>query len=321
MAKLDPEQKKVLNAFLREAQRLRATPKETEALIEAGLVEANLRNPNYGDRDSIGSLQERSHYGSPQRRLNPSLAARRFLSEARTLTKKGFKGSSGQLAQAVQRSAFPERYDQRDAQAKALLRGAGNVGGGSLTPTSPSTSPTGPTEVTTTIPGQDRSADRKLLLLQYLQERGRPDALLNLGTGIKNAQDVPEETVTTPVPGSSGAYGASGGKARGAKLGTAGGKPSIDEVAQIAKKLGLNVGEHPKYGGVAPVHTKGSYHYSGRAVDISGDPQRLAKLNRTLAKHYGKSLAEMFYDKGVNIDNGKRTGAIGGHGTHVHVAV
>lgn len=32
-------------------------------------------------------------------------------------------------------------------------------------------------------------------------------------------------------------------------------------------------------------------------------------------------MAELFHDPGVNLDNGKRTGAIGGHGQHVHVAV
>jgi hypothetical protein len=32
------------------------------------------------------------------------------------------------------------------------------------------------------------------------------------------------------------------------------------------------VGEHPAFGGVAPVHVSGSAHYSGHALDINGGP-------------------------------------------------
>jgi hypothetical protein len=130
MAPLNRQQRRTASIFLRQARRRKATPRETEALIEAGLVEASLLNPRGGDRDSIGSLQERGHYGSASRRLNRGAAADRFLREARALTRRGFKGSSGSLAQAVQRSAFPDRYEQRDAEAESIIR---SVGGGRQT--------------------------------------------------------------------------------------------------------------------------------------------------------------------------------------------
>jgi TP901 family phage tail tape measure protein len=51
--------------------------------------------------------------------------------------------------------------------------------------------------------------------------------------------------------------------------------------------MGVRVAEHPAFGGVAPVHTRGSKHYSGRAIDIntragtsSAEQRELAPLVR-----------------------------------------
>lgn len=98
--------------------------------------------------------------------------------------------------------------------------------------------------------------------------------------------------------------------------------PDIVKFGKIAQeKFGLTVGENPRFGGVEPVHTDGSFHYSGDAIDVTGDPKQLARFNRYVAKRYGDQIDEMFYDPGVNIDSGSVTGPIGGHGTHVHLAV
>jgi hypothetical protein len=54
-----------------------------------------------------------------------------------------------------------------------------------------------------------------------------------------------------------------------------------------AQAMGLNVGENPYVGGVAPVHVHGSFHYQdfpgryggktlGKAIDVSGNPQAMA---------------------------------------------
>lgn len=95
-----------------------ASPRERKALIEAGIVESNLRNLNYGDRDSKGFLQQRPSQGWK----NPThveTATKSFLDRARAANNQG--GSAGQLAQRVQRSAFPARYDQKAGQADAIL--------------------------------------------------------------------------------------------------------------------------------------------------------------------------------------------------------
>jgi Phage tail lysozyme len=43
------------------------------------------------------------------------------------------------------------------------------------------------------------------------------------------------------------------------------------QVGLLLQKMGYAVGENPHFGGVQPVHTDGSYHYSGRALDVNAD--------------------------------------------------
>lgn len=321
MARLNRTQRKTARIFLQEARRARARPREREALIEAGLVEANLTNPGGGDRDSVGSLQERSHYGSRRRRLNRRAAARRFLGEAKA--HRGKKMSSGQLAQAVQRSAFPERYDQRDREAKRIIRnlgGKGGTGGGVGTPGR-----------TVKLGGVDRSDQRKKIVAQYLLSQSNKSAdekdddpyglkdsnsLLTTLVALKQAKDTPSRKVR--VRGRKGSVPA--GK---------GGKTDIESLLRLAQKMGLTVREHPKYDKVDPVHVKGSLHYRrarrspGAAGDVSGNPRAMAKFSRVVARRYGRDVEELFYNGpgGRNIKNGKRVprGFVDGHGSHVHV--
>jgi TP901 family phage tail tape measure protein len=47
---------------------------------------------------------------------------------------------------------------------------------------------------------------------------------------------------------------------------------TVDAIVALGRrlqKMGWLVGEHPAFGGVAAVHTSGSYHYSGRAIDVN----------------------------------------------------
>lgn len=119
---LTREQRSVLATFLDEAEDERASPREVKALVEAGLVESNLRDLPYGDRDSVGPLQQRPSQGWGPPSESVAKDAEQFLDAAQKINRGGFKGSAGQLAQAVQRSAFPARYDQRGEQAESLIR-------------------------------------------------------------------------------------------------------------------------------------------------------------------------------------------------------
>jgi len=116
----DGEQGRVVNTILSRGERQGATQHEKLAALETGLTEANLRNPNHGDRDSVGFRQERSHYGSAAERMNVDAAATRLFSEMQSVQGRDLL-SPGQLAQTVQRSAYPERYDQRQGEANSLL--------------------------------------------------------------------------------------------------------------------------------------------------------------------------------------------------------
>jgi len=104
------------------ARRMKASPKETLALIEAGIVESGLRNLSYGDRDSVGFLQQRPSQGWTGLRNVPKAAAE-FLRKAMAINSRSM--TAGQLAQAVQRSAFPGRYDAVRDRAQAIIDGLG----------------------------------------------------------------------------------------------------------------------------------------------------------------------------------------------------
>lgn len=85
-----------------------------------GLVESNLTNIPGGDRDSVGVFQQRPSmgWGTIEQIMNVTYAAGKFFSK--------FPGNwaswdQGQLAQHVQRSAFPLKYGQRMGQARALV--------------------------------------------------------------------------------------------------------------------------------------------------------------------------------------------------------
>jgi tape measure domain-containing protein len=119
----------VIGLALAQAKRMAASFKVALALIEAGIVESGLRNLPYGDRDSLGFLQQRPSQGWLHP-MNISYAAWDFL--RRAIPIQGKYGTAGMLAQAVQRSAFPGRYDQHQAQALGILNAYGYDRGGML---------------------------------------------------------------------------------------------------------------------------------------------------------------------------------------------
>lgn len=121
------------------ARAMGASEKQLIALIETGLVESTMRNLSYGDKDSVGFLQQRPSqgWGSVKQIMDPAYATRKFIQKARRVDKGTF--DAGQLAQAVQGSAYPYRYGKRYADAVAILNQsapyvAGGGGGLGATP-------------------------------------------------------------------------------------------------------------------------------------------------------------------------------------------
>ena len=83
--------------------------------------ESRLRNLDYGDRDSLGLFQQRPSqgWGTPAQVQDPEYAAGEFYE--RLVQVPGWRtGRLTDVAQAVQRSAYPELYQQWEPMARAL---------------------------------------------------------------------------------------------------------------------------------------------------------------------------------------------------------
>jgi hypothetical protein len=121
----------VVRAFRRAIQTTGARGKAKLALWMAGIVESGLKNLRFGDRDSLGALQLRAGLHGRGLALNPFASAVAFLT--RGFTGKGGaialarnRGmTAGQVAQAVQGSAFPGRYDQVRSRAMRYMQTGG----------------------------------------------------------------------------------------------------------------------------------------------------------------------------------------------------
>lgn len=127
------------------ASALGASPKVMLSLFEAGFVESGWRNLGHqgagNDHDSLGFLQQRPSQGWPDP-MNPTTATTSYVKKAMVNERKYPNLSAGRLAQSVQVSAYPEKYDQREKEARDLIaavsKGAppptGGGGGGASTP-------------------------------------------------------------------------------------------------------------------------------------------------------------------------------------------
>jgi hypothetical protein len=114
-----PPDPKAARAICSVARDLHASPKVILAAYEAAIVESGVHSLPYGDLDSIGLFQQRDSWGTFAQRMDPYWASRQFISRAIRQNEPWM--SAGQLAQDVQVSNFPDRYDQRRDQAMALI--------------------------------------------------------------------------------------------------------------------------------------------------------------------------------------------------------
>lgn len=83
-------------------------------------------------------------------------------------------------------------------------------------------------------------------------------------------------------------------------------------VGRAMQSMGYRVGEHPAFGGVAPVHVRGSYHYQGRAIDVNwpdagGEPARLDSLSGWIRSNVSP-ITELLW-------------RVAGHFDHLHLAM
>ncbi|QNJ55335.1 tape measure protein [Gordonia phage LittleFella] len=107
----------VAQLIIAEGEAMGATEDEIKAAIATGLVENGLTNKRGGPDGSTGAFQQRplpEWTKDGRNRDNVSDASKTFYEQL--IATRG-KGTPGERAQQVQRSAFPEKYDQRMAEA------------------------------------------------------------------------------------------------------------------------------------------------------------------------------------------------------------
>jgi hypothetical protein len=116
----------IINAVHDVATQRGVNEKVMLAAFEAGWVESHMNNLNCGDRDSLGVFQQRpsAGWGTPEQIMDPVYATNAFLDQAIPNDQNNPGFTPGQLAQSVQRSAFPERYDQSEGKAREMIAAA-----------------------------------------------------------------------------------------------------------------------------------------------------------------------------------------------------
>lgn len=99
------------------------------AAFEACTVESGCRNLDHGDRDSLGVFQQRPSqgWGTPAQVTDPVYAADQFF--VRAVAREGCCPTAGLLAQAVQRSCCPHKYDQHEATARERMAEGARLNG------------------------------------------------------------------------------------------------------------------------------------------------------------------------------------------------
>lgn len=96
-------------------------PRAATIAIATAIQESKLHNISHGDRDSLGLFQQRPSqgWGTAEEIMDPVHAANAFY-DALVKVPGWRTGEITKVAQAVQRSGFPEAYAQREPEARAM---------------------------------------------------------------------------------------------------------------------------------------------------------------------------------------------------------
>lgn len=160
------EQKRNAKTIIGVGQQMHMSPRDIQIALMTAIVESNLYNVHHGDGSSLGLFQQIDSWGSAENRTNPVWSTRKFFNSLKQVDRNGM--GLGEAAQAVQRSAFPDRYAEHTQEAARLLNHFGDADMGDLstlggvTPTSSFADPFGdPNAVTTDFaaPGEGLVSD------------------------------------------------------------------------------------------------------------------------------------------------------------------
>ncbi|MFS0913034.1 LysM peptidoglycan-binding domain-containing protein [Microbacterium sp. 179-I 3D2 NHS] len=132
-AALDGEQAANAALIIRIGREIGVSDRAIAIALATGMVESGLRNLDWGDRDSLGIFQQRpsTGWGSPTEIMDPDRSTRVFYGGAGDPNGQRTRGlldipgwesmAFTDAAQAVQISAYPDKYGQWEAQAYSWL--------------------------------------------------------------------------------------------------------------------------------------------------------------------------------------------------------
>jgi hypothetical protein len=126
--RLDAEQQGTVQLIIAIGKQRNLSGRAWQVAIQAGMTESGLRNLNHGDRDSLGIFQMRPSmgWGTVAEVTNPPYQVNKFYDVL--LAVPGWdKRRPGEAAQAVERSAFPDRYHKWEPMAAKLVESLGQV--------------------------------------------------------------------------------------------------------------------------------------------------------------------------------------------------
>jgi len=127
-SRLNEEQRGTVAKIISIGQDRKLPPLAWQVAIQAGMTESGLRSLNYGDRDSLGIFQMRPSmgWGTPAEVTDPVYAINKFYNVLEAVPN-WQERRPGESAQAVERSAFPDRYHNWEAMAAFLIGDLGKV--------------------------------------------------------------------------------------------------------------------------------------------------------------------------------------------------
>lgn len=220
-------------------------------------------------------------------------------------------GGDYKAALSIYNSGRPDGYKTIPETKNYVQKILGNAGSYPAGVRETATQAPSSTRTVRGVPVTPGGQDRSQLLAQYLLDRGKPGSLTSLAGELSSLK---APITKTTIPGAV-SPSMTGGKSKLLELfwqgqgginmkngavvpqgfvsghtdhvHVAAGPKTVVELGRLAQSMGLRVGENPRFGGVAPVHVKNSYHYKGEAIDVSGSPAKMRSFAHRVARMYG----------------------------------
>lgn len=192
----------------------RGLPAQAKLVILAtGFQESGIRNLDYGDRDSVGWLQQRPSmgWGSVPQLRNPTFAAGRFYDALVKVP--GWQALPvTSAAQAVQVSAYPDAYAKWESSARSLLAQLGDSITAGCDTQATGSAGGGPVPTAFNRQGNPRTVEQAIAWMQRSMPRGAPgepvlnacERYMNLSYGIGGGYPTALAHWNTPGPRSGG---------------------------------------------------------------------------------------------------------------------